>query len=466
MISWKLTDIAHAVGGELINPPQEELYVTSMNTDSREVAVGAIFAPIIAERNGHDFVDDAVAAGAVASFWSDDLKQAPDDLPLILVEDTEKALHQFGKWHLNKVNPKVVGITGSNGKTTTKDMADAVLSTKYITHKTPGNENNQLGVPRTLLSMPTTTEILILEMGMSAPNEISVLSEIAEPDVAVITMIGESHIQAFGSRENIAKEKLDILTGLKEDGLFIHPEDEELITKHFDHSLRNKTVGKDDKADIFAYDIVGDAKKTTFKVRDKNIGIENTETITIPVPGKYNVQNALIALLVGLEFGVTLAEAKAGLEKMSLTKNRLEWIEGKNNIHLLNDAYNASPTSMKAALDYFAGIDVDGDKLVVLGDILELGEASKEFHENLAEAIDFDQYKAVYLYGDEMKALYDKISKDNKSEKVQYFSGSKDALITAIEKNATAGDSILFKSSNGTDLIAVVDALRAENTDE
>ena len=299
MISWKLTDIAHAVGGELINPPKEELYITSMNTDSREAAIGTIFAPIVAQRNGHEFVEDAVAAGAVASFWSDDLKQAPDDLPLILVEDTEKALHQFGKWHLKNVNPKVVGITGSNGKTTTKDMADAVLSTKYITHKTPGNENNQLGVPRTLLSMPSTTEILILEMGMSAPNEISVLSEIAEPDVAVITMIGESHIQAFGSRKNIAKEKLDILTGLKEDGLFIHPEDEELITKHFDSSLRNKTFGKDDKADIFAYDIVGDARETTFKVSDKNKGIENTETITIPVPGKYNVQNALIAILIG-----------------------------------------------------------------------------------------------------------------------------------------------------------------------
>ena len=151
---------------------------------------------------------------------------------------------------------------------------------------------------------------------------------------------------------------------------------------------------------------------------------------------------------------------------MTLTKNRLEWIQGKNNVHLLNDAYNASPTSMKAALDYFAGIDVEGDKLVVLGDILELGEASKEFHENLAEAIEFDKYTAVYLYGDEMKALYDKINKDKKTDKVYYFSGPKDSLIEMIAENTEPEDSVLFKSSNGTDLIAVVDALRAEKDDE
>lgn len=463
MMTWDLIDIAHAVNGELVNAPKEKLSITSANIDSREIEAGAIFVPIIAERNGHDFVSNAVEAGAVASFWSDALDKAPADLPLIVVEDVEEAFHKFGKWHLQNVNPKVVGITGSNGKTTTKDMTEAILSTKYKTHKTPGNENNQLGVPRTLLAMPRSTEVLILEMGMSAPGEISVLSSMGNPDVAVITMIDDSHIEAFGTREKIAEEKLDILTGLKKDGLFIHPQEEELITDHFDHAIRHQSFGQNDTADLFAYDVKGNAKDTSFTVDSTNEGVEHKETITLPVPGKYNVQNALIAILVGLEFGVGITEAKKGLESLSLTKNRLEWIEGINDVDLLNDAYNASPTSMKAALDYFSEIKIDGEKIVVLGDILELGEASKSFHEDLADAVDLDAYKFVYLYGDEMQALYDKLVTDDNADKLKHFSGAKDSLIDAIKRNAESGDAVLFKSSNGTDLLAVVDALRKED---
>lgn len=461
-MTWNLSDIARAVGGDLINAPKKELTVTRVDNDSREVEKGSIFVPIIAERNGHDFVASAVKAGAVASFWSDDVKDAPAGLPLIVVEDTEKALQKFAKWHLQNVKPKVVGITGSNGKTTTKDMTDAVLNMKYKTHKTPGNENNQLGVPRTILSMPAATEVLILEMGMDSPGEIANLTKIGEPDVAIITMIGESHIQAFGSRKKIAEEKLSILEGLKADGLFIHPQDEPLITDQFDANIRDKTFGQNEKADLFAYDLDGDARQTTFKVGKSNEGINHTETITLPVPGKYNVQNALIALLVGLEFDVSIADAKAGLENLDLTKNRLEWILGKDGVDLLNDAYNASPTSMRAALDYFENIEIDGEKGIVLGDILELGEASKGFHEGLADAINLTSYKFVYLYGEEMQHLYDKIISDDESNKVKHFSGTKETLIETIDENAKSGDAVLFKSSNGTDLIAVVDALKKE----
>jgi UDP-N-acetylmuramoyl-tripeptide--D-alanyl-D-alanine ligase len=456
-MAWKLSDIAKAVGGELLHAPTSEIEITQVNTDSREASAGAIFVPLVAERNGHDFINSAIEAGAVASFWSDQIKDAPKDLPIIVVEDTEETLQTFAKWHLKNVQPKVVGITGSNGKTTTKDMTEAVLKTKYQTHKTPGNENNQLGVPRTILSMPEETEVLILEMGMDRPGEIERLTTIAQPDVAVITMIGESHIQAFGSRKKIAEEKLSILKGLKADGLFIHPEDEPLISGQFSADIRYQTFGQKKTADLFAYDLKSNARETSFKV-----GQANPETIHLPVPGKYNVQNALISLLVAFELGVALSDAKKGLKNLTLTKNRLEWVGGKNGVDLLNDAYNASPTSMRAALDYFENIGIAGDKGVVLGDILELGEASKDFHEGLSEAIDVDSYKFIYLYGEEMRHLYAKIVSDGVSNKVKHFSGEKDALIKAIEKNAKAKDAILFKSSNGTDLIAVVDALKDE----
>jgi len=194
----------------------------------------------------------------------------------------------------------------------------------------------------------------------------------------------------------------------------------------------------------------------------QNAGEMESVDITIPVPGKYNVNNALIAILFGLEFGVSLAEAKEGLEHFELTKNRLEWIDGKNEIRLLNDAYNASPTSVKAALSYFSNIQTDGGKIAVLGDILELGEHSKELHESIAEAVDLDKYKAVLLYGDEIEALYHILRERENGEHISHFTGDKAPLVDEIEKLAKSGDLVLFKSSNGTDLLSVVDQLRAE----
>lgn len=451
MTKWTLNDIAQAIDGKIMNATDQNITVTSVSADSRSLEDGALFIPIISERNGHDFIESAIDNGAVAAFWSDDSEKVPSDFPIIKVKDTLEAYKTFAKWYLKEVHPKVVGITGSNGKTTTKDMTAAVLGTKFKTHKTAENENNQLGVPKSILSMPQDTEVLVLEMGMSHPDEISIHSKMGQPDIAVITMIGESHIEAFdGSRKKLAHEKLDILAGLTDGGLFIRPADEELIASQFDRDIRNRTFGWDDAADIYATDVSGDATSTTFIVED--------ETITIPVPGKYNVNNALIAILIGQELGISLAEAKKGLENLEMTKNRLEWLDGQNGVYLLNDAYNASPTSVNAVLSYFEDIEVDGAKIVVLGDIRELGDRSKQYHEQLTEGIDLTQFKAIFLYGDEMKALYDKIADDNNH--VRHFTGEKDSLIKAIKEMATADDSVLFKSSNGTDLLSVVDELK------
>lgn len=463
LITWNLFDIVKAVGGELINAPAEDIEISGVYHDSRELTKGSIFVPIIAERDGHDFIQDAIDKGAAASFWSADLKSAPKNLPLIKVEDTEEAFKMFGHWYLKQVNPKVVGITGSNGKTTTKDMTAAVLSQKYETHKTAGNENNQLGVPKTILSMPRTTEMLVLEMGMSSPGEITVHSQTAHPDAVAVTMIGESHIQAFdGSREKLTDEKMSILDGLKEDGLFLHPYHEKLIDERLDESIRDQTFGFDEQADIYAFDIVEKTEETSFSATLSVDDEEKELEITIPIPGKYNVNNALMAILFGLEFGVSLKEVKEGLEHFELTKNRLEWIDGVNETHLLNDSYNASPTSVKAALSYFSGINTEGDRIAVLGDVLELGEQSKELHESMAEAVDLEKYKAVLLYGEEMEALYHVLKARKKSDHVAHFSGDKELLIKELKKLAEPEDIILFKSSNGTDLLSVVDQLRAK----
>ena len=260
-------------------------------------------------------------------------------------------------------------------------------------------------------------------------------------------------------KAKIAEEKLSILDGLKEDGLFVWPFDEPLIADRFDSTIRNKTFGLDDSADAYAFDIVEDTKTTTFSV---NLSEETVE-INLPIPGKYNASNALIAILIGQEFGVSLKEAKMGLEHLEMTKNRLEWLDGKNNTRLLNDAYNASPTSMKAALGYFSNIQTDAGKIAVLGDIRELGDLSKELHESIVEAIDLEKLKALLLYGEEIEVLYNKLKGRNSETQILHFEGEKDQLVETIQKLAEPNDVILFKSSNGTDLLSVVNKLKEKD---
>lgn len=459
--NWSLFDIIEAVDGKLENPPEEELFITGVHHDSRMMEAGSLFVPIIAERNGHDFVASAFEAGAVASFWSEELRGAPKDIPLIVVEDTLEALKEFARWYLEKIQPKVVGITGSNGKTTTKDMTAKVLEAKYATHKTAGNFNNEIGLPLTILTMPDTTEIIVLEMGTDQPGGISMLSELATPDVAVVTMIGESHIEAFGTRENLATEKVSICSGLKSDGLFIYPANERLISKHLSKGLRTKSFALDEEADIFAFDIQEEIESTHFTVQTSETDAKMS--MMVPVPGSYNVNNALMAILVGLEFGVSLEEAKQQLANLQLTKNRLEWIDGINGIKILNDAYNASPSSMQAVLNYFQTIVTKKDRVIVLGDILELGELAQSLHEGIADAIDLEANQFIFLYGENMKYLYDKLKKETNKEHLYHFSGDKKELIQAIKSKVRTESLVLFKSSNGTDLLAVVDELRANN---
>lgn len=452
-MTWNLVDIAKAVNGTLLNTPDTEVEVSGVFHDTRKIKKGSLFVPIIAQRDGHDFIQAAIDQGAATAFWSKDAKDAPVDFPVIHVEDTEKALRDFSIWYLNKVQPQVVGITGSNGKTTTKDMTAAVLATKYRTHQTAGNFNNQLGVPLTILAMPEDTEILVVEMGMSEPGEIEFLSKIAQPDLAAITMIGESHIEAFGSRAKIAEEKLGILEGLKAEGTLIYPENESLIKERLPNCLQTKTFGHSETADLYAVDMMEETEETRFSVVQKDGEKIN---FTLPVPGSYNVQNALLAILIGQAFDVSLEEAKIGLAQLELTKNRLEWLDGKNGIRLLNDAYNASPTSIQAVLRYFSEVVTPGEKIVVLGDVLELGALSKKMHEDLSSAIALKDFKAVFLYGPEMKYLYEKLADEADFEKVSHFEGDKKQLIEAIKAKAKSGDLVLFKSSNGTGLLDVV----------
>lgn len=455
-MTWKLSEVAKAIGGQLKNA-SNELVIEGVQFDSRKLTEGDLFIPLVAERDGHDFIQSALDNGAVAALWSEAVEKVPEGFPVILVDDTFQGLVNFAKWHLQEVNPIKVAITGSNGKTTTKDMVAAVLSEKYRTHKTTGNFNNDIGVPITILNMPHDSEVAVIEMGMDKPGEISMLSNLVEPDIAIITMIGESHIEFFGSREKISEAKLEILEGLKEDGLFIANGDEPLLQSALANVPNAKTFGLEETNDIFSTDIHTEKRQTSFKVN-----IDPEKTITIPTPGRYNVNNALSSLLVGLELGMTLDQAAKGLQGFQLTKNRLEWLEGINGASVLNDAYNASPSSMKAVLDYYSTLDVEGQKIAVLGDIRELGHLSEELHLSIAKSIDPELIDVVILYGQEMKVLYNKLLSQFEESNLLHFEGNKTALVEKLQSIMNENDTVLLKSSLGTDLLSVVDKIKID----
>lgn len=428
-----------------------ETAISGVEFDSRNITPGGLFVPLAGERDGHDFVAAAKENGAIATFWSQDIKKAPQDMIVIFVEDVLGAFQALAQYYLQKVRPKVAAITGSNGKTTTKDMTAAVMATQFKTYKTQGNYNNNIGIPYTILHMPVDCEVLVLEMGMDHAGELTELSLLAQPDAAAITIIGEAHIENLGSREGIAIAKMEITAGLKRDGLLVIPADEPLLTPLVtDLPQKITTFGLND-GNLTATITAEDKTKTTFLIDE----IE----YTIPVIGGYNVNNALIAYALGKYFGVSLANIKKGLAEFQLTKNRTEWLTAKNGAQILSDVYNANPTAMGLVLDTVANLKTEGRKLAVLADMLELGPDSADMHGSMANHID-DRFNVIFLYGNEMKALFNALTQKDSQLMVYHFDKeNKKELIKMIQAELKPKDTIVLKGSNGMGLTEVVAAL-------
>lgn len=462
----QIKDIVKAVGAIDFTSAARFEEITSVEFDSRLVTPGSLFVPLKGETDGHSYIDKAIENGAVAALWSNPAEQAPVGFPIILVEDTLVAMQKFAAAYLAWIDPKVVGITGSSGKTTTKDMTAAVLSTALKVHKTNGNYNNDIGLPKTILDMPEDTDVIVLEMGMSAAGEISFLSKLAKPDVAVITMIGENHIEFLGSRANIAKAKLEILDGLKEEGTFIYPGDETLIVNQMPQDMPQSTltIGLDDQQDIFAFDVTMDQFRSTFFT---NLSPELK--MEIPLSGGYNVQNALSALAIAYSLGLSMEQVRANLADFSMTANRGDWERGILDTQILNDTYNASPSAMKAVIRNFSAIPTKGSaqKILVLGDMLDLGTFSDELHGEIATVIGLNIFKHIFLFGPRIRPLMDAlVQKGVDPSNITYIETDKDALIEKVKAILEPEDKILIKASNGMGLIEVVEALRVSSEQE
>lgn len=441
----KLTikEIAQVLG---ISGIVDEREISSVEFDSRKIEKDGLFVPLPGTRDGHDFVHAAKENGAIATLWQKERANVPSDLVVLPVEDVTQAFQIIAQYYKQKIAPKTVAITGSNGKTTTKDMAASVLAQKYRTYKTQGNYNNDLGVPYTMLHMPDDTEVLILEMGMDHAGEIHFLSQLGQPDVAAITLIGEAHLENLGSRKNIAKAKMEIVDGLVQDGALFVPADEPLLADLIAPiSQEVQTFGLG-QGDLQAEIVNETSESTEFEINDASF--------IIPVLGGYNVKNALIAYGIGCYFGLSMEQIKNGLAQVELTKNRTQWLQAKNGAKLLSDVYNANPTAMRLVLESFGRLTLPGRRIAVLADMLELGPDSSAMHASMAEAI-VGFYDFVYLYGEQMQALANRLTELNVPH-AYFIPAQRQAFLEQVQKEIQPTDSVILKGSNGMQLSELV----------
>ena len=455
-MKMQLSEVARALGIES-DDQYDQITITSVSFDSRSLEQGALFVPLIASNDGHEFVEAAKQNGACAALWQKDHENRPQGIPLLIVDDTLEALQKIGKYYLQKINPKVVAITGSNGKTTTKDMIAAVLSTQFNVAKTRDNFNNHIGVPMTVLSMEPNTEILVVEIGMDHFGELDHLVHLVDPDVAVITMIGEAHIEFFKTRDRIADAKMEITHALKEDGVLVYNGDEPLLIERAEKlDFETKTFGTGANVDLQAQNIVSDAEKTSFRVKQWP-----ELNFTIPMIGAYNVKNALAALCVGSEFQIDPRSMVKALEHFDLTKKRTEWVKASNGADVLSDVYNSNPTACAEVLTAFQNAETTGRRYAVLGDMLELGEQGPKMHAGLADKIDPKKVDEVFLCGPLMKNLAEALTDKFAQGKIHHYATcEKEQLVSDLKERLRSEDMVMLKGSHGIHLEDVLAELR------
>ena len=455
-MKMQLAEIAKALNTTCVG--DEQTVITSVAFDSRKITDGGLFVPLVGDRDGHDFINSAINNGASATLWQTGHPNKPENIAVLEVDDPLQAMQDLARYYLRKVNPTVVGITGSNGKTTTKDMIAAVLSKRFNVHKTQANFNNEIGVPMTILEMKPNTEILVLEMGMDRPGQLHHLSELTHPDVTVITMIGEAHIEFFGTRDKIADAKMEITDFLREDGEFIYNGDEPLLRERAEKLSQAKaTFGFEKDDTVYATGFKSYKHHATFTVNDSE------QQFSIPMIGKHNVSNAMAALSVGRHFGESDEEIAASLSNFTPTANRMEWEKGDVGEDIMSDIYNSNPTAVRAVITSFGQIEVpEGNRrIAVLGDMLELGEKSAELHRNLEACLDPQVINEVYLYGTEMKNLYDALEDKYDAEHLHYYDRDQmQRMIEDLKNDIKPHDIVVLKGSHGMHLEKVVERLR------
>lgn len=456
-----INDIIECTKGKLIignlNTP-----CINFNKDTRTIKDGDIYIGLKGESfDGSLFWKDALNSGASCvivqgiNFTNEDLSLFVDK-SIILVDDTLESLINIAKFKRNLYNIPVIAITGSVGKTSTKDIIYSVVSQKYKTLKTEGNYNNNIGLPLTILNL-RNHEALVLEMGMNHLNEITLLSNIALPTISVITNIGTAHIGNLGSRENILKAKLEILEGMSKPILVINNDDNLLYNWHnnINNTAEVHTYGIENVSDIMANNIVLNEDNSTFTC----ISSDKEFNIQVPVGGKHFIYNALCACSIGKLLNETDEEIQKGIYSFELTKKRMDIQKLDFNNILINDSYNASYESMVASLNYLSSLQ-QTRKIAVLGDMLELGDFSKELHEKVGAEVVNNKIDILICSGENSKYIISSALEHGMNPESIFFYSDIHEISFKLKDIIFKDDAILIKASNGMQFYKIVEMIK------
>lgn len=446
-------EIAQAVGGRLVVFGNGAEKVTSITYDSRDVTEGSLFCAVKGERtDGHLYIGDVVKKGAACVLVNKEPTDIQGDFTAVVTDDTVKALGLLSGYYRSLSKAVVIGVTGSVGKTTTKDFIAAVTSESFVTLKTEGNHNNEIGLPMTLFSLTPECRVAVVEMGMSAKGEISFMTKLARPKIGVITNVGTSHIGSLGSRENIRDAKLEIAEGIPEEGvLFINGDDPLLAAEHYEFAFSVERYGVHSRSAAYkAMNIRTGADNTVFDIVYSNTAVINVE---IPTLGRHNVYNALVAFAIGTMLGMDERRIRNGLKNFKSTGMRQKIYE-MNGITVIEDCYNAAPESMRAAIEVLTSKakKTGGTPCALLGDMLELGEGTRLMHDQLGQLAAQMKIKKLYCYGAMAETVAEAaIKKGIRAENVYVCSDISRPDIMAGMMNASleSGDVLLVKASRG-----------------
>lgn len=458
MIEKTLGEIANMIGGEISCANFSDTKIKGVSTDSRTIDPGELYIPLVGEVfDGRIFIKECENKGAKAFLIDNPEKiNKTVSIPYIKVADTKKALQDLATAYRNELSCKVIAITGSNGKTTTKDLLYGVLSEKYKTQKTMGNLNNDIGVPKTVLSLNPETEVAIIELGTDNFGDIALTSPMVKPDISIITNIGDSHLHNLKSKSGILKAKLEILDGMKDDGLFIYNIDDPTMRDEiptYDIKQKMLSFGTSDDADFKIKFEKSPSSKISFSHEDK--------LYEVPLIGEHNIYNAAAVVMISEILGLSKETIDNGFIKAKSSQNRTELLECEG-FDVLDDSYKSNPQSLQAGLETAYMLEGYKRKIICLADMLELGENEKELHRGVGLKIDSKKIDYCLFYGPLAREMYEASLENFPQDRSLYFE-HKDELIEKL-KSLVIGASLIFvKGSHGMHMEEVIESIKYFN---
>jgi UDP-N-acetylmuramoyl-tripeptide--D-alanyl-D-alanine ligase len=449
----RMSSVAEITGGRLAGDDRE---VTGVAIDSREVRPGDLFVALMGEHaDGHEFVDAAFFAGATGAVVQ---REGPGDGSLVVVDDTTRALLDIASAERKEMRATVVGITGSTGKTSVKDLSRAVLATRYRVHASPKSFNTEVGVPLTLLSAEEGVDVVVCEMGSRGLGHIRLLADVARPEVGVVTNVGLAHMEMFGTQEAVADAKAELVEALPKDGTAVLNADDPVV-RGFDRRTRARVIryGMASDADVRGEDLtLDDEGRPSFTLATS----AGTEHVELPVPGEHMAWNALAAAACGVALGLSAGECAAGLKEARVSPWRMEVFDTPSGIRVVNDAYNANPTSMAAALRAVRAMAGSGRCVAVLGEMAELGSVSVEEHEHVGELAARLGIDRVITVGELAHVIAVSAVREGVEPNHVTRCATVEEAFEAVAAQARPGDVVLVKASRAVGLERLAERLK------